>query len=486
VRPARREGLGLIGRDLAGDALAHRPTRRRRPARGRLTGTGRVVALLLVVLGLALGWGARSWVRGLAPADADGLPAVAAAAAARPVVDLARLISDPPLSRERFEMARVESATVDPAAPPRLVEQRAAGTLRVEYSLDVRLTEAVFEILRHGRVQHGQAIVIDQTTSRRVDHAVVDPETLPADRAYPAASIVKVITAAALLEQTPAALARPCIYEGNKYRVTRRRLEAPRRGNEASLEDALASSNNQCFSRWAVHALGAERLVETIERFGWVAAPAPGFAAGRLDPIEDDLDLGRLGSGLDGLRVTPMHVAQLAGVLAHGRLVEPWWVDRVVDEVGRSIELPRRMPDRPVIEPRLAARLRDLMVSTTTRGTARRAFRTRRGQRLLGDLEVAGKTGNLSGRDPSGRYEWFLGVAPADAPRVGVVVLQLQGSLWWAHSSELAARILREVFCDRTGCRAELASRYTGELDALAAIAPISGLEQRRGGDASE
>ena len=34
----------------------------------------------------------------------------------------------------------------------------------------------------------------------------------------------------------------------------------------------------------------------------------------------------------------------------------------------------------------------------------------------LGDVRVAGKTGNLSGKDPKGRYEWFMGVAPAESP----------------------------------------------------------------------
>jgi len=77
---------------------------------------------------------------------------------------------------------------------------------------------------------------------------------------------------------------------------------------------------------------------------------------------------------------------------------------------------------------------------------------------------VAGKTGNLTGRDPFGRYEWFVGLAPAEAPTVGVVVLQLQSNLWWRKSSELAADILREVFCERGRCSASRSARYTGDL----------------------
>jgi hypothetical protein len=97
---------------------------------------------------------------------------------------------------------------------------------------------------------------------------------------------------------------------------------------------------------------------------------------------------------------------------------------------------------------------------------------------MLGDIRVAGKTGNISGRDPDGRYEWFVGLAPAQDPKIAVVVLQLQGHLWWAKSSEIGARVLRNVFCDRSGCREARADRWTGDLGKGAAPQLISELER--------
>jgi hypothetical protein len=91
---------------------------------------------------------------------------------------------------------------------------------------------------------------------------------------------------------------------------------------------------------------------------------------------------------------------------------------------------------------------------------------------------VAGKTGNLTGWDPFGRYEWFVGLAPAEDPKIAVVVLQLQSNLWWSKSSELAARVLQKVFCDRAGCRPERADRWTGDLGELTAPLLISNLER--------
>lgn len=338
----------------------------------------------------------------------------------------------------------------------------AGGRVRVEYSLDEGLTQEVFDILRRGRVERGVAIVIDPRTGRLLAYAATDANVLPVERAYPAASIIKVITAAAMLERRPDPTAWDCLFEGNKYRLTERRLDRPKRGNHSTLEEALATSNNQCFSQWAIHGLGEPRLRRMLELFGWAARPAVGHAPGEVEPAASRYDLGQLGSGLDGVRVTPLHVASLASVLSDGRLIEPRWIDRVVDASGRVVALPESAAPRRVVSPRTAESLRDLMVATTKRGTARRAFRTRRGVPVLGPIEVAGKTGNLNGRNPSGRYEWFFGVAPADDPQIGVVVLQVHGHLWWARSSELAANILRSVFCEGASCRAGLSTRFTG------------------------
>jgi penicillin-binding protein A len=403
---------------------------------------------------------------------------------------LVSLLDVPPTSRTRFEQAHIggrprlaewldvrEGALPGFAAEDGVVDV-AGGRVRVEYSLDEKLTREVFEILRRGRVERGVAIVIDPRTGRLLAYAATDSNVLPVERAYPAASIIKVVTAAAMLERRPDPTAWDCVYEGNKYRLTERRLDRPARGNHSTLEEALATSNNQCFSQWAIHGLGEPRLRRMLDLFGWTGRPALGHAEGRVDGAATRYDLGQLGSGLDGARVTPLHVASLASVLTDGRLVEPRWIDRVVDAQDRVVALPEPALPRRVINPSTAENLRELMVATTKRGTARRAFRTRRGIPLLGNLEVAGKTGNLNGSNPSGRYEWFFGVAPADDPKIGVVVLQVHGHLWWARSSELAANILRTVFCEGSSCRAGLATRFTGLPRAARSPVLVTDLEE--------
>jgi len=413
------------------------------------------------------------------------LPAVSAAPPVKsessiPFELLARL----PVGPDAFELAdanleREAGDELDPAPSRRLIERLPvppsrpylAGPLRVEYSLDAELTRRVLAVMRTGRTKRGHVIVLDANSGRVLAYASSDPEQFPPTSAYPAASLVKVVTAAAALRYAPDKARTPCRYRGSPYRLTRSRLLPPRRGHEISLERSLATSNNQCFAQLAVNAVGSDALLATIARFGWLEEPAPGHAAGVVVVGNDAYDLGRLGCGLGGGRITPLHAAQLAVSLANGELVQPWWIDRALDGEGRELILPQRRPDRRIMTPELAAELRQMLVRTTTNGTARSAFRDRWGRPKLGDIRVAGKTGNISGSDPSGRYEWFIGLAPAEDPTIAISVLQLHGDLWWMKSSEIAADVLHKIFCERGSCSPELAARFTGSLGS--AVSPV-------------
>ncbi len=360
------------------------------------------------------------------------------------------------------------------------LEGAASESLRIEYTLSSELTRKVYQILERSRVQLGQALVLDPATGELLAFASINPARLPAARTYPAASLVKVVTAAAALERFPAAASRTCRYVGSPYRLTPTRVNPPRRGREVSFERALATSNNQCFAQLAVHDVGSEAMLESLARFGLLAVPAPTLPAGEADdPHGSSYKLGQLGSGLAGLRITPLHAALLAATLAEGKLVEPRWIARVTDSDGRELLLPEPTPARKVISRELARQLRSMMTATTERGTARKGFRTPAGRALLRDLEVAGKTGTLSGKDPDGRYEWFIGVAPANEARLAIAVLIVQGRRWYSTPSRIASEILYAAFCDKGLCSAALADRW------ISASARARGHAEPPGADAT-
>jgi len=346
-------------------------------------------------------------------------------------------------------------------------------SLEVRYTFEPELSRDVFKILHKGKVALGHVILLDPDTGRVLAYASTDVGQFPPTRIYPAASLVKVITAAAALDRDPNLAKLPCRYSGSPYKLTRKSIDPPRSGNEVSLRKALASSNNQCFAQLAVHAVGEEPLVDAISRFGWLSEPAPAHPAGTVDPGEDRYDVGRLGCGLAGSRITPMHAAQLAATLARGELVTPHWVEGVHDAAGREMPIPARPAPRQVMTRELADELRAMLTDTTRKGTARRAFRKRSGKPLLGPVEVAGKTGSLSGTNPKGRYEWFVGIAPAEKPEIAVAVLLVPSDRWWRSASQIAAEVLQSVFCEGRQCRPELAARWVSTPTTTAATANL-------------
>jgi cell division protein FtsI/penicillin-binding protein 2 len=425
--------------------------------RGRIT----VAALIALSLGASYGM-----LRSCAPEEraavtlAATLPPVASPPP--PVVPL-QLLLDPPVSKGALNGPASVSAPDD--------RGDLTGPLRVEYTLDGDLTRSIWKILERGRVALGHVVVMDPESGELLAYLSTDVERFPPTRSYPAASLVKVITMAAALDIAPEAVARPCRYVGNKYRLTPKRVDPPRRGHEVPLRRALVTSNNQCFAQLAVHAVGGPNLLSAIDRFGWREVPGPGHQRGVVDdPGDDSYALGRLGSGLDGARITPLHAVSLAAALADGWRVEPRWIRRVTDATGRVLALPDSSPRQRVMTSGLAGELREMLAETTVRGTARRAFRDRRGRPLLQTVKVAGKTGSLSGEDPDGRYEWFVGVAPVDRPSIAIAAVSVQAPLYWVSASQVAAETLKVIFCPKGVCSPAAAARWRGASDAPEAV----------------
>ena len=338
-------------------------------------------------------------------------------------------------------------------------ETAIASPLKVEYTFDPRLTRRIFDLLSERGVQLANIVVMDPSTGRLLAYVSSDSQRFPPNRTYPAASLIKVVTAAAALHHDRERAEQPCHFLGSPYQLTPARINPPRRGQTVTLERALATSNNQCFAQLAVHTLGTDAMVDAIKRFGFLRVPAPGHAAGTIDPGSDLYDLGRLGCGLWGTWITPLHAVQLGASLAQGQIVDPWWIEHATDAQGRELELPVHHAPRQVMTPALAEELRSMLIETTVSGTARRGFHDRGGNPLLGSIQVAGKTGSLNGTEPAGRYEWFTGVAPADHPSVAIAVVVVLQQRYWLHASQLAGEVLRSYFCESGSCSGEAAPR---------------------------
>lgn len=172
--------------------------------------------------------------------------------------------------------------------------------------------------------------------------------------------------------------------------------------------------------------VGARRHYDSLRRFGFGAATGSGFpgeSSGLLRPAERwrPVDAATVTFG-QGVSVTPVQLAAGIAALGNGGVWLPprlLRARRAADGAWQTLPV---APGRRAVSNQTAAEVMEMLAGVVhvEGGTGRRA-------RLRG-IAVAGKTGTAQKLDPNGRYShsryigWFVGLAPANDPRIAIVV----------------------------------------------------------------
>jgi peptidoglycan glycosyltransferase len=221
---------------------------------------------------------------------------------------------------------------------------------------------------------------------------------------------------------------------------------------------ALTYSVNTVFAQVA-QAVGRPTLTQYMKRFGFYAKPPIDLPAASLSsslvlspaghpfpPASPDEDIGRIGFGQGGLLVTPLQMAMVTAAVADGgRLMTPHLTARVVDPTGRAVQTVQPTVLRKVMSPSTAAEITQMMRTVVDEGTGTPA-------QLGNNIPFAGKTGTAS-IGPAGANEtvpWFIGFAPANAPRVAVVAMieKSQGGFGGQVAAPIAKAIVQTLLAE--------------------------------------
>lgn len=325
------------------------------------------------------------------------------------------------------------------------------GSGEAVLTLDARLQKKLQRTLTSYDVPYGATVLLDPRTGRvlaMAEHSRNEPSAsnLSLRAISPAASIFKIVTAAALLEQgySPD---EPVCYHGGNHRLAPRLLKDDVRRDNACLplSTAFGHSANVVFAKLADRGLTPEVLRATAGRFLFNAAipfPTP-VETSRAEIPDDRFGLANTAAGFGDVRLSALHAAMLGAVIAnHGVLVPPWLVELVQgSEPAPPVQEPLR-----IIDEQVAAALGAMMRATVVRGTAQKAFA--RPPRELRGVSVAGKTGSLNEQRPFRDHTWFVGYAPAEDPQVVVATVVVNGPLWRVRAPWVAREALAAYFAD--------------------------------------
>ncbi|HLM44338.1 MAG TPA: penicillin-binding transpeptidase domain-containing protein, partial [Myxococcaceae bacterium] len=345
---------------------------------------------------------------------------------------------DPPITRLRSISPKQDVlARAKRDAQGRLVVPGPKGD--VPLTIDATLQGQLKDILKQYRVPYGAVVVLEPSTGRvlaMAEHSRTQPELrgLATRAVYPAASIFKIVTGAALLEAGVTPMDETC-FHGGKRRLSEKLLEdSARDGQCHSLAEAMGKSANVIFAKLTQRYLSPESLKRTAARLRFnreLSFPVPTDVSLAAVP-EEKFRFAQTGAGFGDVYMSPLHGALLASVAANKGV----WKDPVLFEPEANT--PPQAGEQ-VLSPEVARDLTTLLEATVTKGTARRTFR----ERGMGVPGAVGKTGTLADRAPFRDYSWFVGFAPKDNPKVAVAAVIVNEPIWHIRATWLGREAMR-------------------------------------------
>ena len=293
--------------------------------------------------------------------------------------------------------------------------------LTIQTSVDMALQHYLTKKLNRKHTRHIGIVALDPADGRILAMAGFDksdPSNNPCvNGSFPAASIFKIVTAAAAIEKCNLQPDSILQYNGRKHTLYKSQLkkQTTKYTNRISLKDSFAQSINPIFGKLGTNYLGKEALKSYAEAFGFnreidfeLSMPASHF-----EISDEPYQWAEIASGFNRqTRISPLHGALIAAtILNRGKLVKPTIVDRITDEKGQELYHNQAQAINQAITPETSNAVSELMKATVKSGTARREFRKHRRDKVLSKLEIGGKTGSINNENNEARFDWFVGYA---------------------------------------------------------------------------
>ena len=334
--------------------------------------------------------------------------------------------------------------------------QNAQKKVKVQYTLDPKLQDVMQNLFENYSPDYGAFVAMDAKTGRIVSLVSYSREgdhgNLALRASVPSASVFKVVTAAAAIGEGKISADTVVSFNGRNHTLYRGQILQSKITHWTrflTLKEAFAHSVNTVFGKLGAFSVGQTGLRQYADRFGFnrrISADLP-VQEGKASIPSDVWGLAESASGFTRENtMSPLQGALIAASVANqGVMMEPFIVQAVKDLQGVSLYHAQPRVAAVPMDSETASQMRRMMQETVHHGTSRSSFRGFF-KKNLAYLDVGGKTGSLTGFDPQGKYDWFVGYADSGTSRLAVAALTIHEKQWRVRSSYLARKAIESYF----------------------------------------
>lgn len=213
------------------------------------------------------------------------------------------------------------------------------------------------------------------------------------------------------------------------------------------LKEAFRLSSNFVFGTLAME-LGNDKLKATAEKYGFnsnIESDGIAIAQSKFPkiPKTEIGNIAQSGIGQSSILATPMQMALVASTIANdGKMMEPRLVNQVVDKDGNVVRTIEPKVNKQVISSSDAATIKDYMKNLVD-------SRVDSSWSFFQGTNAAGKTGtadyNLQNGESAKPHSWFIGIAPANDPKIAVAVIVENGGYGASAAAPIAGKLIRSA-----------------------------------------
>src|SRR5450631_64008 len=338
---------------------------------------------------------------------------------------------------EGIRDARGRNVLLD-GAPATRAREGANVTLTLDRTLQYTAEKVLDHAVAESEAITGMVVALDPRTGEVLALAHVPrfnpnsaggvPPSVLRDRAaldvFEPGSTFKAFVAAGALENAAVRIDERFFCENGAWEVGKHVIHDTHSHGWLTLGQILQGSSNICMAKVAQR-LGREGMVHTAQRFGFgerAGLALPGEGKGSVPYPREEIALATQSFG-QGVSATAVQVAAAFGALANGGvLMRPYIVSRVTDADGVVLLENQPTAVRRVVSERTAHTVVSMLEGVVEKeGTGSRAH--------MDEYRVAGKTGTAQKPDTLARgytdrhIASFIGMVPAEAPRLVVLVV---------------------------------------------------------------